>query len=381
MIRINNSFPLALILILHLLATSACSQVVLLPTVSAGVPLRDIVKYAALDYLNDSHSRGISVGVYFKGKKYIYTYGHERAHKGKPPTPYEYVNIGSVAKTFAGILLAKAVIEKKVRLRDDIRMYLPGDYPNLPYRGTPIRIVDLANHTSGLPANFHHFPIAIADSVKQLSFRDQVHFYSIFKQDSLYKDLHYVEPDTIPGTAYRYNSNAIMLLITILERIYHTSYQKLAAKYLRSLGMYHTLPEIPSSWFYKVEQGYDKERPMPYANLSGYLTGPSMNSTLLDMVRYMEVNLKEVDPAIRLSHELTWGKKDGFGVGLAWMLDSEHDGDRYIYHDGNTKLGFNTLLILYPKDQLGIVAIVNETNSLERLGQAVNKIRLGMMEQ
>ncbi|SDH21463.1 Beta-lactamase [Mucilaginibacter gossypii] len=59
-----------------------------------------------------------------------------------------------MTKSFTGILLAQAVIDKKIALDDDIRKYLKGDYPNLVHQATPIRIRDLTNHTSRITRIF-----------------------------------------------------------------------------------------------------------------------------------------------------------------------------------------------------------------------------------
>jgi CubicO group peptidase (beta-lactamase class C family) len=48
-------------------------------------------------------------------------------------------------------LLAQAAIEGKVKLDDDVRRYLDGDYPNLEFHAHPIRLYDLVDHRSGLP--------------------------------------------------------------------------------------------------------------------------------------------------------------------------------------------------------------------------------------
>lgn len=47
--------------------------------------------------------------------------------------------------------MANAVLEHKLSLDDDVRMYLQEDYPNLQYNGHPIRVRHLLSHTSGLP--------------------------------------------------------------------------------------------------------------------------------------------------------------------------------------------------------------------------------------
>ena len=38
-----------------------------------------------------------------------------------------------------------------------------------------------------------------------------------------------------------------------------------------------------------------------------------MNSTINDMLKYIQANLSEKDKAIRLTHQLTYGKEKGFG--------------------------------------------------------------------
>ena len=60
------------------------------------------------------------------------------------------------------MILAHAVIEKKVKLDDDIRKYLKGDYPNLQYNGKPARLKHLASNTSALPENLLSVPDANA---------------------------------------------------------------------------------------------------------------------------------------------------------------------------------------------------------------------------
>ena len=73
--------------------------------------------------------------------------------------------IGSITKVFTANLLAKAVIENRVKLNDDIN-----DYLNLKFReDNTITFKDLANHTSGLPrmpTNFQVEKLDSADVVK-----------------------------------------------------------------------------------------------------------------------------------------------------------------------------------------------------------------------
>ncbi len=180
------------------------------------------VDYAARIYLKDGNTNGISIGIYYKGKTHAYNYG-----KNKLATADMFYNIGSVAKTFVTTILAQAVIDKKVSLNDDISKFLPGPYPNLQYNGQPVRFVNLANHTSGLPTTFRKFSPAIQDSLRKLNMAQQVHFFSLYNEDSLLSDLHSVKLDTLPGTKFQYNTAAMELLEALLERIYKKPYEEI----------------------------------------------------------------------------------------------------------------------------------------------------------
>ncbi len=337
--------------------------------------LDSTIDHAAKIYLQDNNTNGISIGVYYKSRKYTYNYG--KANKGKLASADNFYNIGSVAKTFVTTILAQAVVDKKLHLNDDIRKFLPGQYSNLEYEGKPIQFVDLANHTSGLPSIFHIFSPLIRDSLRKLSIAEQVDFYSLYNEDSLLSDLHLVNPDTVPGTKFQYNSSAMTLLILLLERVYHQPYEKIVTSYLMThLKMFGTKPFLSTEEIKNAVQGYDNNsKPQQFSNLKGFYFGPTMNSTINDMVKYIQANLEEKDKAIRLTHQLTYGKENGFGLGLGWMMDICSNGERYFYHDGNTKIGYNTLCTLYPIESLGFIIIANDTISQDKVGELENTIK------
>lgn len=330
------------------------------------------VDNAARIYLQDSNTNGVSIGVYYKAKNYTYNYG-----KSSLPAADKFYNIGSVAKTFVTTMLAQAVIDKKVSLNDDIRKFLPGSYTNLQYGDQPIRFVNLANHTSGLPTTFRRFSPAIQDSLKKLSMSQQVHFFSLYSQDSLLSDLHFAALDTLPGSKFQYNSSAMELLEVLLERIYKKPYEEIVTTFLKThLKMFNTKPFLTEAEIKNAFQGYNGSgKPQQFFNLQGFYLGPTMNSTINDMLKYIKANITNSDKAINLTHLLTYGKEKGFGLGLGWMMDNDSNGERYIYHDGNTKIGYNTLCIFYPDKGLGFIIIANDTTSQENVGQIENNIK------
>jgi CubicO group peptidase (beta-lactamase class C family) len=352
--------------------------------------LDSAVQNGAEGYMADTGAVGLCIGIYRSGHGYVYNYGESVKGSGKIIRGDEYFNMGSVAKTFAGTMLAEAVIEKKANLTDDIRKYLPGNYPNLAYQGHPVTLVDMASHTSAMPGSLRKFPARIMDSLSKKGLPAMIQFYARYDQDSVLKDLHNFKIDTIPGTRYQYNGNAMMILIFLLERIYHQPYEQLVTHYLQThLQMYETHTSMPADQLARFMQGYgnngqpviwfdknDTSRKPVNTNLY-YTGGPSMNSTMDDMIKYLKANIEEKEPAILLSHQPTYTDTDGSGIGLNWMFDVKN-GERYYYHSGHTRLGFNTICVFYPKEQLGFMIVVNDNISQDKVSALEEKIKDGL---
>ena len=87
--------------------------------------------------------------------------------------------------------------------------------------------------------------------------------------------------------------------------------------------MSQTKPVLADVELKKAAQGYDRNnKPAKYINLEGFFIGPTMNSTLNDMVQYLEAQLAEKDPAIRLTHQQTFWQCRRFWAGT--KLDDEY---------------------------------------------------------
>ncbi|TGE08732.1 serine hydrolase domain-containing protein [Hymenobacter fodinae] len=326
------------------------------------------VHRAATLYMQHPDVAGLSIGVYQQGKMSFYNYGEVEKGSRKLPTANTFYDMGSVAKTFVGTLLAQAVLDKKLRLNDDIRQYLPGQYPNLSYEGQPIRVVDLANHTSGMPGTAQVYSPARKEWQNNLSLVERTAYYNKYSADSLLHDMHAFQLATRPGTIYRYSGTAMLVLQLILERVYQQPYEQLVTKYVQKrFGMSDTKRVLSAAEHQRYATGYDsRQKPQQHPNYTGYWGGPNLSSTAADLLKYAAANLKEQEPAVRLAHQRTSGPESAVGMGLGWMLDTDGNGQQRISHNGQS-IGFNTRFVLYPEQDLGIVLLVNENISQSRL--------------
>lgn len=317
-----------------------------------------IVHQVVSGHLKELPTYSLSVGIYSDGQPHLYNY-----HKGtgELPTGNSYYGLGSIAKTFSGWMLANAVTEGKLKLSDDIRKYLPGTYPNLQYKGQPIQMVHLSNHTSAMPAMSREYSGKFVDSIGKLPSQKLAAFFKQYTADSLFQDMHHFKLDTIPGTKFRYNGNAVMVLNAILQRVYNTPYPKLVTRYLhQQYGMDHTKPVLTKEDKRNLLMGYDENgKEAPLSIDEGYRAAPSMISTPDDMLKYIAANLDESRPAIKLSHNTTFTAPEEMRIGLNWMMNNESNGIPFIMHTGRDGAGFTSLCYIYPTKQTGIVILLN----------------------
>jgi len=341
--------------------------------------LDEAVQQAAAAYMQQPAAVGLSIALYKNGRQYFYNYGEVERGSGRLPTATTYYNMGSVAKTFVATLLAQAVLDKKVQLTDDIRQYLPGQYPNLEYDGHPVRLVDLANHTASLPGTSHVYPKALGDSLRALALVPRLGYYNRYSADSLLADLHHLRPTALPGTTYRYNNLGPLILQLLLERVYQQPYEQLLTRYVQQhFGLRDTKRVLSAREQARYATGYETpQRGQVPVNYTGYWGGTTLTSTPADLLRYAQANLAARDPAVRLAHQPTTTLPEGYAVGLVWRLDTDAAGSRRIYHSGHFP-GYNTWLAAYPGQDVAVVLLVNDNISQDRLTELGQQLKLAL---
>ncbi|WP_370583544.1 serine hydrolase [Pedobacter sp. ASV12] len=83
----------------------------------------------------------VSGVIYLNGKAHHFHFG--QLQNGKKPNNHTLYEIGSITKTYTGLLLAQAVNDHKIGLDDDVRTYLDGQYPNLVLSGGRLSLIHI----------------------------------------------------------------------------------------------------------------------------------------------------------------------------------------------------------------------------------------------
>lgn len=93
----------------------------------------------------------------------------------------------------------------------------------------------------------------------------------------------------------------------------------------------------------------------------------ALRSTTADLVNYINANNAETNPAIKLSHQRTFGT-DQEGMGLNWFIHRSSQGYRILEHSGGTG-GSRSSMDCFPELNTGLVILTNSLanrNDLEK---------------
>jgi CubicO group peptidase (beta-lactamase class C family) len=313
----------------------------------------------ALDHLQNAANCGMSIGIITGGKTEMYYYGSTNKKTERLPDAKTMYEIGSISKTFTGILLARAIIDGKVKPGDDIRKYLPGQYPNLQYNGTPITLTNLANHTSRLP----RLP---ADLDKQPHY-DPNDPYKNYSREMMYSYLHEIKIDTLPGTVNEYSNFAVALLGVILENIYHRRLEDLVTTYITTPAkMNDTKFTLSVHEKEKMATGYNEDGNEVWGwDMRAFNACGGLKSDMADMMKYLAANMTKAAPDIKLSHEQTY-KDAHIAIGRNWMLSPAKDGHTLIWHNGGTA-GYRSFCGYIKDAGVGIVVLSNSGADVDNI--------------
>jgi serine-type D-Ala-D-Ala carboxypeptidase/endopeptidase len=325
-------------------------------------------------FKNSPGSTGLSIGVIKDGKTYTFSYGVVDKAAKRPASPSSLYCIASITKTFTGTLLAQAVIEKKVKLEDDVRKYLQGNYPNLEFQGHFIQLGHLVNHNSGLPFNLPDIPenrppftTPATPAIKTM--------LANYDRESFLADLHKVELRSVPGEKFGYSNAAAVLLSLVLERIYKMPYEEIVKEKIgHPLGLEDTTISLNEAQESRMATGYDANGAIVPGQRGILLGAGALKSTVNDFLKYAAWELAEDDPAVKLSHVPRFILTDKYSVGLNWQM--LHSGEtRRIWQEGNLP-GFISMCTLFPELKMAIIAFANEDDpvSSHQISEMVKSI-------
>lgn len=326
-------------------------------------PFKDVTnlidKYANKT-LQGNNINTIALSVYKNDNFYHNYYGEIDKNSGIKPNDSTLFEVASISKVFLGSLVAKAVLENKISLNDDIRIYLKEDYSNLEYKGTPIIIKNLLTHTLGLE---NKTPKGLANFNKKVrsGYYEQNNEPYNYNMGDFLTELKSSKLNKKPGTYYNYNSVGPELLAYILEQVYNESYASLLKKFFSKLDMKNTYLNDYSKIRKHIANGYKEDKLMPLERNS-LLGGTSgIVTTLPDLSKFMKYQLENKDPLINESTKKLFDNNDGDELGYLWEVGEAKE-EGFYYSKSGTSSGVQSVILICPDSSYGFILIVNNTS-------------------
>lgn len=302
---------------------------------------------------------GLSIGLIKAGETFTYGYGEVGVNSGIIPNKETIMEIGSITKTFAGLLVAQAVQDGKLNIQDDIRKYLSGDYPNLMFNNAPITVQHLLTHTSGLPR--------IPDDLSNQPDYNPINPYKNYSKQMMLDYLRQVKISQQPGTVFSYSNYGTALLSIILEQAYHKSFDALLhEKVLQPFRMQRTFIQVPPELAGQQANVYDNGHEVLRWQLGDMVAAGGLSSTVEDMLNYLTEQYRSQNKAVQQSHEILFKENTMQGTAYLWVVTKLKNGNHLIWHNGATG-GSSSFCGFIPETGDRIVVLSNSSQSVDQL--------------
>ncbi|MEM8528677.1 MAG: serine hydrolase [Bacteroidota bacterium] len=311
---------------------------------------------------------GMGVGI-VKGGKVILAEGFGyRDYENKVQADANTIfAIGSSSKAFTTMGLGLLADDDQLDWNKPIIEYLPDFRLMDDFATQEMTATDLVTHQSGLPRH------------------DIMWYATDFDRQDLYKRLRYLEPTKSFRTTFQYQNLMYMTAGVLIEELSGTTWEAFTQKEIfQPLGMKRSNLSVDDTQKqenyalpYRVKD--EAITKMDFRNIDAIGPAGSINSTVNDMLKWVQLHLdlgkfegKELVSETTVKkmhtpHKTMIGSGTGdanFGpssYGLGWFISNY--GDTYFVQHGGNIDGFSALVVLLPKEDIGMVFLSNQNGS------------------
>lgn len=318
---------------------------------------------------------GMAVAVIYQGHAWFFNYGVAEVKSGRPVSASTIFELGSVSKTFTGVLGGYAVQSGLIKLDDPVAKY-SAELSGKQWRD--ITLLNLATYTAG------GLPLQVPDAVT-----DQKSLWNYYQQ---------WQPQWKAGTMRNYSNASIGLFGLLAVAKSNSSFASLMQQQVfNPLSLTHTYLRVPESAQADYAWGYKNGQPLRVTPGPLDEQAYGVKSSAQDMAKFLQANidpdsLPSEDAVLKkslLTAQKGYYQVGNFRQGLGWEMydwptnpqtiiaDSANDvalkprevralvparaatPASWIHKTGSTN-GFGTYIAFIPAEKLGIVMLANK---------------------
>jgi CubicO group peptidase (beta-lactamase class C family) len=328
------------------------------PDVAAAISLLETYIENQMTY---NGTPGISLAIVYD-QEIVWSrgYGFADLERRIPATSETLYRIGSISKVFTSIAVLKLCDEGKLRLDDNVDMFLPWFQPENKYTDVPpITVRHLLTHTSGLPGestspywSTFEFPSSeeIADGIRSQEL-------------------------VLPTQSrFKYSNLGFVMAGQLVAVVANTSYgQFVREQILEPLSMSETYSDLPDEAQPRLATGYGRRMPdgtrrvLPYSEMRGITPAAGFSATVNDLARLASWQFRLLDDGttevlkpytLREMQSVQWLHPSwewGWGLGFELL----HTPDRDLIGHGGLVGGYRSALYLSPREKVAVIALTN----------------------
>jgi len=366
----------AVILFSHATAAAGTALAAAKPAASSGInneaALAAFVQQQVPKLMQQHQIPGMAVAVLWRGQPHFYSFGLADKVQQKAVTPDTLFEVGSVSKTYAGVMGALAMQQGQLKLSDPVSQHWPA-LKGPQWQG--VTMAHLATYTvGGLPLQF---PSSVTDAASMQQFYQKW------------------QPKWPAGTQRVYANTSIGLFAHLAVKSSGQPYAKaLQSQLLEPLQLAHTYTTVPASEQAHYAWGYaDGAAVRIKAGMLQDEAG-ALKMSVRDLAAWLKVNMDpaqvqqaSVREALQLAQQ-RYAQVQQMYQGLGWeMLDypvtldslkamtatsfiqgsparllepaSPAKAESWVHKTGATN-GFSAYTAFIPSRQVGIVILANQ---------------------
>lgn len=266
--------------------------------------IADVVTRTITPLMKEQAIPGMAVAVIYQGKPFCFTWGKEDVGQDLPVTRQTLFELGSVSKTFTGVLGGDAVARGEISLGDPVEKYWPAlSGP----QWKAVNLLHLATYTAG------GLPLQVPESVTTPAALLQ--FYQQW------------QPQWTPGEKRLYANSSIGLFGMLAVKPSRMSFDEaMTQRVFRPLQLNHTWINVPAAEAQHYAWGYRDGKPVHVS--PGMLDAEAygVKTTIEDMARWLQANMAParvgdytLQQGIILAQSRYWRIGDMY-QGLGWEM-------------------------------------------------------------
>lgn len=252
---------------------------------------------------------GMAVAVLWRGQSYLYSFGKADIAANKAVSNDTLFEVGSISKTYAGVLGAMALELGKVKLTDPVAQHWPALTATGSQQWQQINMQHLATYTAGgLPL---FMPATVTNQASLLSYFQQW------------------QPQYPAGTHRLYANSSIGLFAHLAVAAGGCSYAEAFAKHFNAqLQLQHTYLQVPAAAQAQYAWGYQDNKAVRINPSMLQDEAGGVKTSVRDLANWLQANMQPEQlnsPLLQASikrAQQRYAKSGAMFQGLGWeMLD------------------------------------------------------------